>query len=476
MKRHGVAESSLTTETIKDRHILEGPITPVLFTVAVPLMINNLINSLYNLADGLWVAQLSLVEFAATSFVWPPHYLFVALGIGVAIAGTAIISQLIGAGDKPRAESYASHIFYFCLTLGVIFSIAGYILAPSIVGWMGGSGDLGRYASLYFSILMSGFVFEMVYLSFYAILGAQGKTRITTWISAGSAILNALLDPLFIFDKDPILGLPGLGMGIAGAALATVLSQVVRVLLGAYAIRSPHNDIRLRLTRIKLSWGRFVELMKRGFPTALGQASAALGFTMINAEIAAYGDATIAAYAAVNRIASFIMQPTGAIGGSLTAIVGQNMGAKQLDRVKAFNRAAFRAITIMAATGSLILVFLRYPALSLFIRESGAEADLVWKLALDYNLFNVFMTPFMGYFDAFSGIFSGAGYPRYAAYMSILRLWGIRLPMIWAFRYFTDLGPTGVWISMLASNAAIILFAAGLYLKGKWMESPDIRA
>ena len=69
MKRHGVAESSLTTETIKDRHILEGPITPVLFTVAVPLMINNLINSLYNLADGLWVAQLSLVEFAATSFV-----------------------------------------------------------------------------------------------------------------------------------------------------------------------------------------------------------------------------------------------------------------------------------------------------------------------------------------------------------------------------------------------------------------------
>ena len=219
----------------------------------------------------------------------------------------------------------------------------------------------------------------------------------------------------------------------------------------------------------------FAELIKRGFPTALGQSSAALGFTLLNAEIAAYGDATVAAYAAVNRIASFVMQPTGAIGGSLTAIVGQNIGAKQLDRVKAFNRAAFRIVTAMALAGGLLLFLLRYPALSLFIRETGAEADLVWKLALDYMIFNVFMTPFMGYFDAFSGIFSGAGYPRYAAYMSILRLWGIRLPMIWAFRYFTDLGPNGVWISMLVSNALIILFAAVLFFRGKWMESPDIR-
>ncbi|NLB28052.1 MAG: MATE family efflux transporter, partial [Clostridiaceae bacterium] len=142
-------ERELTAGAIKDRRILDGPVTPVLFSVALPLMFNNLINSLYNLADGLWVAQLSLVEFAATSFVWPPHYLFVSLGIGVAIAGTTIISQLIGSGDKERAESYASHIFYFCLMLGVLFSIAGYLLSPSIVSWMGGRGELGRNASIY---------------------------------------------------------------------------------------------------------------------------------------------------------------------------------------------------------------------------------------------------------------------------------------------------------------------------------------
>lgn len=448
--------------------------TPVLFAVSVPLMINNLINSLYNLADGLWVAQLSMVEFAATSFVWPPHFLFVSLGVGVAIGGTAIISQLIGSEHKPRAETYATHIFYLCLILGGVFSVAGYFLSPAIVQWMGATGELRSYASTYLSILMSGFVFEMLYLSFYAILGAQGKTKVTTFISASAAILNAVLDPFFIFDRVPLLGIPGLGLGIAGAALATITAQIIRVILGAYAIHSPANEIRLRFRKVRLQWEQFRELIRLGFPTAMGQGSAALGFTLINAEIAAYGNATIAAYAAVNRISSFVMQPAAGIGGALTAIIGQNIGAGKIDRVKQFNRAAFRVITVMAVAGSLLLWFVRYPTLALFIRETGSEADLVWKLALEYTLFNVFMTPAMGYFNAFTGIFSGAGYPRYAAYMSILRLWGIRLPMIYVLRRFTDLGPVGVWISMLSSNVLIIVFAFWLFRKGKWLDRPDI--
>ncbi len=464
----------MEAQSFKDRHILEGPVTPVLFAVAVPLMINNLINSLYNLADGLWVAQLSLVEFAATSFVWPPHFLFVSLGVGIAIAGTAIISQLIGSENKPRAESYATHVFYFCLGLGVVFSIVGYFLSPSIVQWMGATGELRSYASTYLSVLMAGFIFEMIYLSYFAILGAQGKTKMTTVISASAAILNAILDPFFIFDRVPFLGIPGLGLGISGAALATVVSQIVRVILGAYAIHSPANEIRLRFRKVSLKWEQFRELIRLGFPTAMGQGSAALGFTLLNSGIAAYGNATIAAYAAVNRIGSFVMQPAAGIGGALTAIIGQNIGAGEIDRVKQFNRAAFRVITIMAVAGSLLLWLVRYPTLSLFIRETGSEADLVWKLALEYTLFNVFMTPAMGYFNAFTGIFSGAGYPRYAAYMSILRLWGIRLPMIYLLRRFTDLGPTGVWISMLASNVLIIVFAVWLYFKGKWLESPKV--
>lgn len=464
----------METQSTKDKRILEGPVIPVLFAVAVPLMINNLINSFYNIADGLWVAQLSLIEFAATGFVWPPHFLFVSLGLGIAIAGTAIIAQLIGSEDKPRAESYATHIFYSCLLLGGLFSVVGYFLSPSIVRWMGATGELASFASTYLSILMIGFIFEMLYLSFYAILGAQGKTKLTTMISASAAILNVILDPFFIFDRIPILGISGLGLGIAGAAWATVCSQIVRVVLGVFAIHSSSNKIRLRFRKTRLKWEQFRELIRLGLPTALGQGSAALGFTLLNSEIAFYGNATLAAYSAVNRIGSFVMQPAAGIGGALTAIIGQNIGARKIDRVKKFNQTAFRIITITAIMGSLLMWLVRYPVMSLFIRETGSEADLVWQLALEYILFNVFMTPAMGYFNAFTGIFSGAGYPRYAAYLSILRLWGIRLPLIYVFRRMTELGPMGVWISMLASNVLVIIFGFWLYRRGKWLENPNI--
>jgi Na+-driven multidrug efflux pump len=174
-----------------------------------------------------------------------------------------------------------------------------------------------------------------------------------------------------------------------------VLSQVMRVVFGAIAIRSQHNEIRLRIVGVKLTWKQFGELVRMGLPTALGQGSAALGFTLLNSVIAAFGDATIAAFAAVNRIGGFVMQPLSAIGGALTPIVGQNMGAKQFDRVKKFNRAGFRVVLGMSIIGGLILWFVRYPILSVFIREQGAMADEVWRMAIDYMFFNVVMTPFM---------------------------------------------------------------------------------
>jgi len=468
-------EKQLTSRAINSEDILKGSIVPVLFSVSVPMMITNLINAVYNLADGLWVAQLSLVDFSATSFVWPPHYLFVSLGVGISIAGTAIISQLIGAGEDERAESYATHIFIFCFVLGLFFSIAGYALAPYIIKVMGATGELYAAATTYLSILMVGFVFEMVYLSFNAILGAQGKTRVTTRISAVSAILNIVLDPIFIFTRIPFVNLPGLGMGIAGAAWATVISQAVRMLLGAMAIRSDVNEVRLRFRNTKLTFSQFTRLARTGFPTALGQSSAALGFTLMHSLIVDYGNATITAYAAVNRINSFVMMPASGIGSALTPLVGQNMGADNRERARDFARTAFRYITYISVAGGFLMWLLRHPVLSLFIRETGEHADLVWEQSLEYMIYSAFMTPPMGYFSAFAGIFSGAGYHRYAAFISIFRLWGIRLPLIYFFKSATSLGATGVWISMLASNILIILVGAIIYQKGKWYTDPIVR-
>jgi putative MATE family efflux protein len=287
--------------------------------------------------------------------------------------------------------------------------------------------------------------------------------------------MNIVLDPVFIFTRIPFVNLPGLGMGIAGAAWATIISQAVRMILGAMAIRSDVNEVRLRFKNTKLTLSQFARLARTGFPTALGQSSAALGFTLMHSLIVGYGDATITAYAAVNRINSFIMMPTAGIGGALTPIIGQNMGADNRERAREFSRTAFRYITYITIAGGFLMWLLRHPVLSLFIRETGAQADLVWEQSLEYIIYCAFMTPALGYFNAFAGVFSGAGYHRYSAFISILRLWGIRLPLIYFFKSFTSLGSTGLWIAMLASNILVIMVGAIIYWKGKWYTDPIVR-
>ncbi|NMA00173.1 MAG: MATE family efflux transporter [Clostridiaceae bacterium] len=458
-----------------NRDLLAGPIYSVLFSVSIPLMFNNLIASFYNLADGLWVAQLSIVQFSATSFVWPPHYLFVSLGIGLAIAATAIIAQLLGQDEHQKAESYATHVVLFCLALGVLLSGFGSSLAPSFVRWMGATGELASLASVYLSILLLGYFFEIAYLAFYAILSAQGKTKVTMIISVFSSILNVVLDPLFIFEYEPLFGLRGLGMGIAGAAWATVIAQAVKVLLGLVAIRSRANNVRVRLRGVRLKWRKFFELMRVGFPTALGQSSAAIGFTVLNSVVAGYGTATLSAYAAVNRINGFLTTATMGVGGSMTPIIGQNLGAGKKERVKKFVRAAFIISTVLSVTGALLQWILRSPLLSLYNLSSYGEERIVWQLAMDYMIYSVLMAPFMGYFDLFAGIFSGSGYQRYSAMMSIGRLWGLRLPMIFLFQRYTNIGEKAIWIAMLASNVLIDLFGFFLYRKGKWFNEPKLK-
>lgn len=469
-------EGSAPTASQKPgRDLLNGPIYPVLFSVSLPLILGNLILSLYNLADGLWLAQLSMLEFTATSFVWPPHYLFVSIGVGLSVAGTAIIAQLIGQKRLDQAELYASHLFWLSAGIGTSLSFIGYFLAPSIVRWMGADLELAEKSATYLSILLAGYIFEMVYLTFYAILAAQGQTRVTTTINIISALLNAVIDPIFIFKSIPFVGLPGLGMGIAGAALATILSQFSKVLMGIIAIRSSHNQVELKLRGVPLQAHAFSELIKTGFPTALGQSSAAVGFTILNSIIIAYGQATMTAFAAVNRISDFLMMPAQGIGTAMTPIIGQNLGADKKDRVRQFVGASMLSVTIIGIAAGLLQWFFRYPLLSLFLRDTSQAANSVWAQAVEYSAYSAVLTVTMGYFGLFSGIFNGSGYPRYSAYLSISRLWVVRIPMIFAFQRLTQMGSEAVWISMLASNVLIDLFGLALFLKGKWFREPKLR-
>lgn len=455
---------------ITSHEILHDRTTSVLLRVATPLMLNSLIHTIYTLADGLYVARLSSTHFAATSFVWPVMFLFVSLGIGISVAGTSIISQLIGAERLETAKKYAMHLIVIGAVLGVLMSIIGGVSAPHIVAWMGAKGDLRELASLYLQINLIGYIIDMLYFAFQAILNAQGDTKSTTIISACSAVANIVLDPIFIFDRVPLIGIPGLNMGIAGAAIATVLSKGLSVYLGIMLLKKNRGEVKVGFRGFRWEMPIAKEIMRVGMPTAINQSGTAMGFTILNTFIAEYGTSTIAAFSMVNRITDLVMQPMMGLSGALTSIVGQNVGGRQVKRARAFFFQALRWTIAFSAIGMIVMKIFDLQLLGVFISESDAQD--VYTKALEYLYYSIAFTPLMGIFSCFTGFFQGIRYTKYPMYLSLSRLWLVRLPFIVLFKNLTDFGSTGVWISMMISNAYVCVFAYALYRFGKWRLDP----
>ena len=422
-------------------------------------MLNNFIQTLYNLADGVWVSKLGSVQFAATSFVWPVIFLFISIGIGLSIAGTSMLSQYIGASRYDEANEYANQLIIISMIFSIFFAVIGYILSPIIIKLMGGVGDLAKYSNIYLKISFLGFPFVFMFFAFNAIMNAQGNTITPTILSAISAVTNVVLDPIFIFN---------LNMGIAGAAIATVISQGVLVVFGLYVLRNSSTIIKPSFKGFKFDKVIIKKIIDVGLPATIGQSGEALGFIVLNVFIASYGTATMAAFGMVNRITSLVMQPPMGIGAALTSIVGQNMGAEQMERVnEAFRKSVIISLAL-SIVGTFFLIWKDEGIINFFIRSKDDKEVIVQGIT--YLRYISYSMPFMGLFSILQGLFQGSGHTRYSMAMAIGRLWIIRIPMILVFKHFTNLGPSGIWFSMSFSNFLICVYGFAVYKNKRWQK------
>ncbi|SCG84269.1 putative multidrug resistance protein ypnP [Proteiniborus sp. DW1] len=437
--------------------ILNGDIYKVIITLSIPIMINNLIQTLYNLADGIWVSKISSVHFAATSFVWPVNFLFISFGIGISIAGTSILSQLIGAGDYEEANKYSSQLVVISLIFSICFTIIGYLLSPHVIKLMGATGDLAEYSNIYLRITFLDMPFMFLIFNFNSIMNAQGNTVLPTVLSGISAILNVVLDPIFIFTFN---------MGIAGAAIATLISRALLAFAGIYILFKSQTMIKPTFKGFRFDNEVIKRIISVGVPSSIGQTGSALGFMVLNSFITSYGTATMAAYGMVNRINSLIMQPAMGVGAALTSIVGQNLGSGQTDRVReAFKKSSI--FTIGFSVAGLILFLLFDKEIVNFFMQSKDDLEVIDQ-GVSYLRYITLSLPLMGMFSVFQGIFQGSGHTKYSMAMEVGRLWFVRLPMILIFKHFTDIGSTGIWFSMSFSNLIICLYGLAVYKRGQW--------
>lgn len=443
--------------------ITNGNITDVIFKLSIPLMISNLIKTLYGITDGIYVAQISSEDYAATSFTWPVLYLFIAVGLGVSVAATSLMSQRLGARKLKDCSIYAVHTLILTTVLGVFFSILGVITAPFIVRWMGATGSFEYKSYIFLAINSVGLLFDMIFFGYQSILNSQGRTKSMTIISTISSITNVVLDPFFIFDN--VLGIPGLNMGLAGAAWATVLSKVLLVVFAIRVVKK-ESEIEVSFKNFRLDMGIIKHIFSIAIPASLGSSGEAIGFTVLNGFIQSYGTTTLAAFSMGNRLSDIFNQGAIGIGMALTSITGQNMGAGKKERSKDIFKRANIIITFFSLASAIIILLFKDQLLSIFIKD---RSDIeLWRQASEYMYFSAIITFFMGYFSAINGFFQGVGKTKLTMYLSLARLWVLRLPLIMILKSLTNLGSTGIWISMLVSNALTVIVGFIIYKRGRW--------
>ena len=417
--------------------ITSGNINRVILTIATPLMINNLIRTLYNLTDGLYVAQLSAEDFAATAFIWPLNFLFISIGLGISVGATALIAQYFGANDLKLAKKYTWNTMALTFTFGFLLSTIGYIFAGQFVEWMGASGVFYEKSTAYLKINFIGLFFDFAYFGYQALLNAQGRTRVITVVSTISSITNVLLDPIFIFATIPFTQIPGLNAGIEGAAWATVISQMVSaLLLFAYIPK---------FRSVKFQWEDFIPHMKQveaiaalGLTSFIFQISALIVQIVSNNLLKTYGamsiygsEIPIAVGGIVSKVfVIFIALIIGMTQG-VQPIVGYNYGAKHYLRVR---QTIFLALKI-----GFVLSFVTWAVFEIFplqiIELFGNGNDLYFEFGIRYMRYFMLFTLINGITILITTFFPAIGKAKTGAFLSLARQLLILLPVMLLMTY-----------------------------------------
>lgn len=438
--------------------ILKGPILKTMMTLAWPVMVSNGLQAFYNLIDAFWLGKVSTQALSAPTLAWPIVFTFMSLGMGYQMAGSTLVAQYTGAGDQKGANRAGTQAFSFLFLLSIVAAAVGYGLAPGILKLLRAPSDVYPLAVGYLRIVSLGFPLMYGAFAFTGLLLGVGDTRTPMYLNGASVVLNAVLDPLFIFGWGP---LPGLG--VAGAAVATVLSRGLAGIVGIGLLASGRLGLRLCPSYLLPRWGYVKKILGVGTPNVVDHVGTSLGFTVIMGLVAGFGTTTVAAYGVGQRMINLFNTAIWGATSALLTMVGQNLGADQVERAEEITRRGIRATFLVLVGLAALLFALRRPLYLIFI----SDPHVIEEGSLFLAVF-VPSVPFFGLFAAASSVFRGSGHTVPPMVMALLRLWGLRVFLSWLLGYRLSLGPLGLWAGMSLSNLLGGLLLYGWLLRGTW--------
>lgn len=421
----------------------------LLLTFSIPAIIGMMVNALYNVVDRMYIGWIGPLAMTGIGLNMPFMTLLMGFGMLVGIGAAATTSIRLGQGKPEEAEKILGNAISLVVIIMGIIMVIGFIYKTPLLYLFGASEATIGYADQYITIILAGAIFQGVGFGINNIIRAEGNPQIAMYTMLIGAIINIVLDPIFIFP---------LGMGIAGAALATIISQFVSMVWVLHHFMSGKSKIKFHPKNLKLEMPIILSILAIGVsPFSMQVAASIVTIISNNALRTNGGDIAIGAMTVINAIAIFFMMPIFGLNQGSQPIIGYNYGAKEYKRVKKALKLAAAVATSICLLGFILTQFFTIYLIRIF----NSDPELIQVATVGMRIF-LCMMPLIGFQIISANYFQAVGKAPKAMFLSLLRQVIVLIPMLLILPHF--FGLTGVWLAgPIADFTASVVTAMFLF-------------
>jgi len=436
-----------SAETLRENKMGVLPIGKLLTNMAIPMMISMLFQALYNVVDSYFVAKISQDAFNAVSLAFPLQTLVIALGGGTGIGMNALLSRSLGERRQAAADRAANTGIFLFLCSAVLFAVIGLLVSRPFFAAQTQNEAIIAYGTDYIRICLCFSVGIFGQFCFERLLQSTGRTSLSMAVQLTGAVINMVLDPILIFG---LFGMPRLE--VAGAAVATVVGQIIAAGIGLVLNLKYNPEIHIRLREIRWHGPTVKEIYRIGVPSIIMQSIGSIMTFGMNQILIAFTEAATAVFGAYFKLQSFIFMPIFGLNSAMIPIVSYNYGAADLARVKRTIRlTVYTSISIMTFG---MLLFETVPGLLLMTFTPSEEMLAIGTVAL--RIIGVHF-PVAGFCIIVGSVFQAIGNPLHSLINSVCRQLVVLLPSAWL------LAQTGrlelVWLSFPIAEVMSLLLS-----------------
>ncbi len=444
-------------EQIKENKMGTKPMLPLLISMSLPAMFSMLVQALYNIVDSIFVSRLGVNALAAVSLAFPVQTLMIAVAVGTGVGINSLIARRLGEHRQEEANSAASHGMFLGLFSWIPFLIFGFVGVAPFMRMFSESSEVVSMGIDYLSIVSILSVGSFVEIACEKTLQATGNMVYPMLFQLSGAITNIILDPIFIFG---LLGVPA--MGVAGAAIATVIGQIVSMIFALLVLFFKDHNVQIQLRGFRFRWQTIKDIYAVGLPSIVMQAISSFLNMGLNGILAGFSDTAVAVLGAYFKLQSFIFMPAFGLNQGLMPIMGYNYGARKKHRLISATRMGMIGMLILMAIGMALFMLFPEQLLNIF-KESGQTAADPEMLRIGIPALRIisfcFLPAAVGIL--FSTVFQATGMGMRSLIISLLRQMVLLLPAAWLLSLTGEV--TNVWFAfpiaeVIACVVSIFLF------------------